>query len=209
MQQLVSINRKPADEKPLETYTDPVCKMLVRAETAAGKYEFKGDTYYFCAIGCREKFAADPERFLLNSPLYEGGVAAASADGVVLSHDGSRIFRIRSGYHDFGSAGTGARIAGEVANLVGNQGITAANAGNRNRSSPRRQRGNNRPKNKYTPDTSCGLKPMKRSRPMARSSRAKPRLNRLRKRAVNLLVNQIDSRINFGFGLAARLRRRF
>ena len=63
-QTLVSIGRKPADEKPLETHTDPVCKMLVTPETAAGKYEYKGETYYFCAVGCREKFTADPEKFL-------------------------------------------------------------------------------------------------------------------------------------------------
>ena len=63
-QTFVSIGRKPADEKPLETHTDPVCKMLVTPETAAGKYEYNDVVYYFCAIGCREKFAADPERFL-------------------------------------------------------------------------------------------------------------------------------------------------
>ncbi len=88
-QTFVPIGRKPADEKPFETHTDPVCKMLVRAETAAGEYEYNGVTYYFCNIGCHEKFAADPEKFLLSSPPYKGGVAAASADGVVLSHDAS------------------------------------------------------------------------------------------------------------------------
>lgn len=64
MQQLVSIGRKPANEDQAVPHTDPVCKMLVMPETAAGKYEYNGNTYYFCAIGCREKFAADPERFL-------------------------------------------------------------------------------------------------------------------------------------------------
>jgi Cu+-exporting ATPase len=53
--------RKPVEP---EIHTDPVCKMLVAPETSAGKYEYQGNTYDFCNIGCREKFAADPERFL-------------------------------------------------------------------------------------------------------------------------------------------------
>ena len=61
---LVSIGRKPAGEIQSETHTDPVCKMLVTAETAAGTYEHNGETYYFCMTGCRDKFAADPEQYL-------------------------------------------------------------------------------------------------------------------------------------------------
>ena len=62
-QTFVSIGRKSAEDPP-ETHTDPVCKMLVTPETAAGTYEYEDVVYYFCAIGCREKFAADPDRFL-------------------------------------------------------------------------------------------------------------------------------------------------
>ncbi len=61
---LVSIGRKRSGEIAPETHTDPVCKMLVTAETAAGKYEFKGINYYFCAVGCKDKFAGDPEKYL-------------------------------------------------------------------------------------------------------------------------------------------------
>jgi P-type Cu+ transporter len=43
---------------------DPVCKMRVLPETAAGKYEYKGITYYFCATRCLDGFRADPESFL-------------------------------------------------------------------------------------------------------------------------------------------------
>jgi P-type Cu+ transporter len=49
----------------MPTATDPVCKMEV--DTAAppgGTYEHDGTTYYFCAPGCREDFAEDPEAFL-------------------------------------------------------------------------------------------------------------------------------------------------
>ncbi|UCD71738.1 MAG: YHS domain-containing protein [Syntrophobacterales bacterium] len=43
---------------------DPVCGMDVKEEAAAATYEYKGKTYYFCAVGCMEKFNQDPERFL-------------------------------------------------------------------------------------------------------------------------------------------------
>jgi len=45
-------------------YKDPVCGMDVDPETAAGKSEYKGTTYYFCAPGCKKSFDADPEKYL-------------------------------------------------------------------------------------------------------------------------------------------------
>src|ERR1041384_7084781 len=44
--------------------TDPVCKMKVMPGTAAGKYEYRGKTYYFCAPHCLNRFKANPEQFL-------------------------------------------------------------------------------------------------------------------------------------------------
>lgn len=44
--------------------TDPVCGMTVDPETAAGKAEYEGKTYYFCSEGCRKAFEEDPERYL-------------------------------------------------------------------------------------------------------------------------------------------------
>lgn len=38
--------------------------MNVMPETAAGKFEYKGKTYYFCNPRCLERFRADPEKFL-------------------------------------------------------------------------------------------------------------------------------------------------
>ncbi len=43
---------------------DPICGMDVKEEEAAATYEYKGKTYHFCAVGCKEKFAQDPERYL-------------------------------------------------------------------------------------------------------------------------------------------------
>jgi YHS domain-containing protein len=43
---------------------DPVCGMNVDEKKAAAKYEYGGKTYYFCAVGCKEKFAQAPEKFV-------------------------------------------------------------------------------------------------------------------------------------------------
>lgn len=44
--------------------TDPVCGMAAGPESAGGAYEYNGQTYYFCSTHCKQKFQADPERFL-------------------------------------------------------------------------------------------------------------------------------------------------
>lgn len=43
---------------------DPVCKMDVNEATAAAKSEYKGQTYYFCAPGCKREFDKNPEKYL-------------------------------------------------------------------------------------------------------------------------------------------------
>lgn len=44
---------------------DPVCKMNVdEKKAAAATYEYKGEIYYFCAVGCKEAFSKDPEKYL-------------------------------------------------------------------------------------------------------------------------------------------------
>jgi Cu+-exporting ATPase len=56
---------------------DPVCGMTVDPATAKHKAEHGGTTYYFCCGGCREKFAADPARFLAQAPAHVGHDHAA------------------------------------------------------------------------------------------------------------------------------------
>jgi Cu+-exporting ATPase len=46
---------------------DPVCKMRVLPDTAAGRYDHNGKTYYFCATRCMERFKANPAAFLQTS----------------------------------------------------------------------------------------------------------------------------------------------
>jgi Cu+-exporting ATPase len=47
---------------------DPVCGMNVDPATAKHKSDQAGRTYYFCSAGCREKFAADPRRYVGETP---------------------------------------------------------------------------------------------------------------------------------------------
>lgn len=46
---------------------DPVCKMSVDPKTAPAKTEYKGQTYYFCAPGCKAAFEKGPEKYLKES----------------------------------------------------------------------------------------------------------------------------------------------
>ena len=43
---------------------DPVCNMEVDEETAQWTSDYKGQTYYFCAPGCKASFEKDPEKYL-------------------------------------------------------------------------------------------------------------------------------------------------
>ena len=43
---------------------DPVCKMEVEEAKAAATSEYKGENYYFCAVGCKKAFDQNPEKYL-------------------------------------------------------------------------------------------------------------------------------------------------
>jgi YHS domain-containing protein len=43
---------------------DPVCGMSVDPNTAPGKSEYEGKTYYFCCIGCKRKFERNPTEYV-------------------------------------------------------------------------------------------------------------------------------------------------
>ena len=47
--------------------TDPVCGMAVDPQTAKRTADYAGQSYYFCAPGCRKSFVADPARFVAAS----------------------------------------------------------------------------------------------------------------------------------------------
>jgi P-type Cu+ transporter len=57
--------------------TDPVCGMMVDPATSRHRFEHASNTFHFCCAGCRDKFAADPERFLapkVQPPATPGSV---------------------------------------------------------------------------------------------------------------------------------------
>ncbi len=49
------------------TVRDLVCGMDIDPATAAGKSEYKGQTYYFCSPGCKRSFDKDPEKYIKSS----------------------------------------------------------------------------------------------------------------------------------------------
>ena len=52
----------------MATAHDPVCAMDVDEQTAAGKSEYKGKTYYFCSTRCKRQFEKNPERYVGQQP---------------------------------------------------------------------------------------------------------------------------------------------
>jgi P-type Cu+ transporter len=67
-----------ATEGPKDLVTDPVCGMRIDPHTArGGSHQHAGQTYYFCNPRCREKFAAEPARFL--KPASSAPTAKAPA----------------------------------------------------------------------------------------------------------------------------------
>jgi len=42
---------------------DPVCRMAVAPDRAAGRLTHAGEAYFFCSLACAGTFAQQPERF--------------------------------------------------------------------------------------------------------------------------------------------------
>src|SRR5678815_1402264 len=61
-----------SDEITKATAIDPVCHMRVDPQSAAGAFEFEGQTYYFCAKHCLHKFSENPKQFLQPAPTPIG-----------------------------------------------------------------------------------------------------------------------------------------
>jgi len=56
---------------------DPVCGMTVDPSRAKATHEHAGKMYYFCCAGCKEKFSADPAKYLMPKTLI--GISPMSA----------------------------------------------------------------------------------------------------------------------------------
>ena len=67
---------------------DPVCGMDINPDTAAGRLDHEGHTYFFCHLGCLERFRADPARFL-NPQITQIAQTATPSLGVRGSGSGA------------------------------------------------------------------------------------------------------------------------
>jgi Cu+-exporting ATPase len=56
--------RRELSMAKVEQVKDPVCGMMVDPLNAAGTYNHKEQTYYFCSTHCVNRFGSDPEGFL-------------------------------------------------------------------------------------------------------------------------------------------------
>ena len=71
--------------------TDPVCGMSVDPATAKHKAEHGGETFFFCSAGCREKFVAEPAKYLgtvgeVDSPSKDGRPSGRPLDRAGRAH---------------------------------------------------------------------------------------------------------------------------
>ena len=62
---------------------DPVCGMTVDPARAKATHEHAGKRYYFCCTGCKDKFSADPAKYLMPKTLV--GIAPVSAHPVQIA----------------------------------------------------------------------------------------------------------------------------
>jgi Cu+-exporting ATPase len=57
----------PGGQMEKQSAIDPVCGMSVDPAHAEYRSFQKGDTYYFCSVGCKERFDKDPAKFIARS----------------------------------------------------------------------------------------------------------------------------------------------
>jgi len=62
------------------TEHDPVCGMTVDPAKARHRAEHASQSYFFCSAKCREKFTADPARYIIASPLPRVSITAAAGE---------------------------------------------------------------------------------------------------------------------------------
>jgi Cu+-exporting ATPase len=80
----------PGDSKP-GTVRDPVCGMSVDPATARHRAEHAGHDYFFCGAGCRDRFIAEPARYLSPGPGPGPGHGLAPAPAAPASRVGAEI----------------------------------------------------------------------------------------------------------------------
>jgi len=59
-------------ESAQQVFTDPVCGMTVKPD-GEHRFDYRGKEYRFCCAGCKNKFAADPEKYRNPEPESNAG----------------------------------------------------------------------------------------------------------------------------------------
>jgi Cu+-exporting ATPase len=67
---------------------DPVCGMTVDPAAGRPAHDHAGRTYHFCCVRCRDRFAADPGRFLVATDPVCGMEVDRAATAHMLRHEG-------------------------------------------------------------------------------------------------------------------------
>jgi Cu+-exporting ATPase len=67
--------------QPNQMNHDVICHMDVSIDQAAGRSDFDGRTYYFCATSCKEQFDQNPEAALKVEDAYDHSVKPAATMG--------------------------------------------------------------------------------------------------------------------------------
>jgi YHS domain-containing protein len=57
-------SKAQTDKKTGKKVKDPVCGMEMDPESAAGKANYKGKTYYFCSVNEKEQFEKEPAKYV-------------------------------------------------------------------------------------------------------------------------------------------------
>ena len=71
---------------------DPVCGMTVDPDAGKPRHEHDGHVYHFCSAGCREKFAAEPEKYIEAVDPVCGMKVDRSAAKHMAKHAGERFY---------------------------------------------------------------------------------------------------------------------
>ena len=60
----------------VDTVSDPVCGMSIDPATAKYRHTHRGRTYYFCGAKCRDKFQAEPDKYLASRAVPTAATVA-------------------------------------------------------------------------------------------------------------------------------------
>ncbi|MDH4198176.1 MAG: YHS domain-containing protein [Candidatus Aminicenantes bacterium] len=78
----------PAAQETDIKVVDPVCGMSILKSQAKATFEYKGETYYFCSTGCKDRFAKEPETYLAKVKVAQAGAPAEKGEPMPMPQAG-------------------------------------------------------------------------------------------------------------------------